>query len=173
VLLRGALETLAVLAAFQVFGLAVAAWSRPPSYPAPPVSATDEEPRLWLVDGFNVLHAGVLSGRDRRDWWTRPRREALLGRIAGFDAPGAEIWVVFDGPRSEADADPGTPAPGVRPVFAPSADAWLLQRVREAAAGSLAVAVVTADRSLADRARHRGARIVSPRAFLARCAGSA
>jgi rRNA-processing protein FCF1 len=53
-------------------------------------------------------------------------------------------------------------------VFAPSADDWLLQAVRDAEEPS-ALVVVTADRQLADRIRHRGARIVSPRTFLARC----
>jgi rRNA-processing protein FCF1 len=33
------------------------------------------------------------------------------------------------------------------------------------------IAVVTADKQLADRARHRGARVYSPRAFLDRCTG--
>ena len=51
-------------------------------------------------------------------------------------------------------------------VFARSADDWLVKRVR--AAGE-PVCVVTSDRQLADRARRRGAEVVSPRRFLARC----
>jgi uncharacterized protein YaiI (UPF0178 family) len=53
-------------------------------------------------------------------------------------------------------------------VFAPSADDWILRELREAS-DPTAIVVVTADRQVADRARHRGARVVSPRAFLERC----
>jgi rRNA-processing protein FCF1 len=56
----------------------------------------------------------------------------------------------------------------VQVVFAPSADDWLLREVRSAENPSRVV-VVTADRSLGDRARHAGASVVSPRDFLARC----
>jgi rRNA-processing protein FCF1 len=56
------------------------------------------------------------------------------------------------------------------PVFAPSADDWLLARVREED-DPTRVVVVTADRKVAGRARQRGARVVSPRDFLERCSG--
>jgi predicted RNA-binding protein with PIN domain len=119
----------------------------------------------WLVDGFNVLHAGVLRGRDRADWWQEPARARLLDRVAGFAEGGAEVCVVFDGARpSPAEAERRHP----RVVFAPSADDWILRELREAA-DPTAIVVVTADRQVADRARHRGARVVSPRAFLERC----
>jgi hypothetical protein len=75
--------------------------------------------------------------------------------------------VVFDGPRPLPAPAEGEAAGAPRIAFAPSADEWLLRRVREAGPG--AVAVVTADRRLADRARARGAQVVSPQAFLARC----
>ncbi|MAE96676.1 MAG: hypothetical protein CL910_18670 [Deltaproteobacteria bacterium] len=128
-----------------------------------------EEPERWLVDGFNVLHVGILSGRERGRWWGGEARTRLLTRIAGFDGEG-ELCVVFDGPEPQ---EPGAQAPNARTrvVFAPSADEWLLAEVRGSRApGTLAV--VTADRKLADRARHRGARVVSPRDFLARCPSS-
>jgi hypothetical protein len=129
----------------------------------------DPAPRIWLVDGFNVVHTtgllGTVEGARRDLWWKAPIREALLERAAAFDDPRAEIWVVFDGPTpvpdDEADAR-------VRQVFAPSADDWLLARVREAPEPD-AVALVTADTRLADRARHRGVRIVSPIEFVRRC----
>ncbi len=138
------------------------------------------EPEVWLVDGYNLLHAGVLRGRDRRGWWTAEAQARAIERIARFDGPG-ELWVVFDrrertrrgdAPGGEAGAratpaDPPGP-PRVRVAFAPSADDWLVRRVREAADPSR-LAVVTADRRLAGRARHRGARVVPPSAFLARC----
>jgi len=121
------------------------------------------EPTIWLVDGYNVLHAAVLGGKDRSEWWTGSRRRELLERVSGFDA---EVWIVFDGPD-----DSGTEAelPGPRCVFAASADDWLVDRVRSAE-DPAAIAVVTADRQVAGRARGRGARIVSPKDFLARCA---
>jgi predicted RNA-binding protein with PIN domain len=118
---------------------------------------------VWLVDGYNVLCAGLLGGNDRSDWWSQARREELIALLERFDEADAEIWVVFDGDREPAAE---SERPGrVRAVFAPSADEWLVQQVREHAR----VAVVTADRKLAGRARHRGARVVSPREFLIRC----
>jgi len=55
----------------------------------------------------------------------------------------------------------------------PSADEWLVARVKQVdeSAEARAVAVVTGDRKVADRARHRGAEIVGPRALLERCTG--
>lgn len=120
----------------------------------------------WLVDGFNVLHVGLLHGRERTGFWRGAERERLLARAARFDDPSAEIWVVFDGPRP---APVGSPLrPGMQVVFAPSADAWLLRSVRQARDPG-ALVLVTADRKLADRARHRGARVAAPRDFLERC----
>ncbi len=132
------------------------------------MSAESSRPshQRWLVDGFNVLHTGVLRGRERGTWWESQARGQLLDRARSFSEEDAELWIVFDGPRpveqrSEGDRDPHV-------VFAPSADEWLLKEVRQAEAPE-SLTVVTADRKLADRARHRGARVVSPRAFLSRC----
>jgi predicted RNA-binding protein with PIN domain len=177
---RGALETTGVLAAFLGFGLAWAALenagaARP--YAPSPMEATTRPAPVWLVDGYNVLCTGLLGGHDRSDWWSEARREELLALLArfdgldgfdglgGFDQADAEIWVVFDGAREPSDT--GERSGPVRVVFAPSADEWLVEQVRVHAE----VAVVTADRKLAGRARHRGARVVSPREFLRRCTG--
>jgi predicted RNA-binding protein with PIN domain len=137
------------------------------------VEDRNDAPSIWLLDGFNVLHAGPLGGRDRSEWWTESRRSELLELAGRFDDPRAEIWVVFDGPRPEPPltADESGPASRPRRVFAPSADEWLLARVR-AAGDPGRVAVVTSDRKLADRARHRGAQVFSPRTFLDRCTGT-
>jgi len=124
--------------------------------------------RLWLVDGFNVLHAAVLKGRDRKGWWRGPARARVLDLAGGLPDPGVEILVVFDG--DDPDDEPDLP-PRVRQIFAPSADDWLVRRVKTAAPG-VPVIVVTADRALAARARHHGAEIVSPREFAARCRAS-
>lgn len=134
--------------------------------PYTPASMAGER---WLVDGFNVLHAGVLRGNDRRGWWREEARARLLERVARFEERAAELWVVFDGPGPGADRERDSERPRV--AFAPSADEWLLDAVRRAP-DPAAVVIVTADRQLADRARHRGARVVSPRAFLARCGAS-
>jgi len=170
----GVLETAVVLGFFVGFGLAWAEaveWAAgpPPAYPWATVDPPNEEPSTWLLDGFNVLHAGPLGGRDRAEWWTAPRRGELLEIAGQFDDPRAEVWVVFDGPHpqpAEAAGEDGRP----RSVFASSADEWLLARVR-AAEDPGRIAVVTADRKVADRARHGGARVYSPREFLDRCNG--
>jgi predicted RNA-binding protein with PIN domain len=160
----GAVQTGTVVAGVLAFGLAwagAAGLARPGPYTPAPMS--DER---WLVDGFNVLHAGVLRGNDRRGWWREEVRARLLERVAAFEDGAAELWVVFDGPGPGAAAERESERPRV--VFAPSADEWLLEAVRDAP-DPASVVLVTADRQLADRARHRGARVVSPRAFLARC----
>ena len=170
---RGVLESIAIAAGFVSAGLAWAAlepdfgrrdeWF-PAVYATSPMACC--EPSIWLVDGYNVLHAGVLGGRDRSRWWTQPRRRELLDRVAGFDA-ATELWIVFDGP--EAPEEPSG-RPGPRCVFATSADDWLVQRVRRADDPSR-IAVVTSDRQVAGRVRSRGAQVVSPMDFLSRCAG--
>jgi predicted RNA-binding protein with PIN domain len=165
------LESLAIVAVFVVAGLAWAAVasqiegrdeSPRPAYSLPAME--ESEASIWLVDGYNVLHAGVLGGRDRSQWWTASRRRELLERVAGFEQ-AAELWIVFDGPE-----DPGADLtqPGPRCVFALSADDWLVDRVRRSDDPSQ-IAVVTADRQVAGRARSRGAQIVSPAEFLSRC----
>ena len=178
--MSGLLETLGVVAGFLVLGLGAAALEQaasatPPAYPTPmeqtpPAESGAQEPAagraaIWLVDGFNVLCTALLGGRDRSSWWSEERRAELLARAALFGEPAAEIWVVFDG----SAPPPGAGEAGrVRAIFAPSADTWLLERLRRRLPEG-EVAVVTADRRLAERARRRGARIVPPREFLASC----
>jgi len=155
----GVFQTLAIVAAFAAGGLAWGALA----YPRAAVARTS-----WLVDGFNVIQVGLLAGGDRTAWWGPARRAELLARAGRLDDPEAEIFVVFDGPRPAEDADQDQRA---RPVFAPSADAWVLERLR-AAPDPGRVLVVTADRRLAERARRRGAQVVAPGEFLARCGSS-
>ena len=143
-----------------------------------PVTPDDEPPAvpsipvIWLVDGFNVLHASVLGGRDRSRWWSASRRLELLCRVREFDDPGAEIWVIFDGPGADSQSSTspaaGSPHASVQTVFAPSADEWLVSRVR-ATPDPSRVVVVTGDRKVAGRARHWGAKVVTPGEFIARC----
>jgi YacP-like NYN domain len=170
--LRGVFEAAGVVALFVAGGLSLAAafggGALPAAAPEPYLSPAVESqrptlPRVWLVDGYNVLNVGLLAGRSREGWWTGPFRNELLGRVQGFEEEAAEIWVVFDG-----TTPPGSGGAGrVRCVFAPSADEWLLGRMRERDPEE--VALVTADRRLAARARDRGVEVVAPAAFLARC----
>jgi len=177
----GVVRTLGVLFGFAAFGMGWASLESvdlaarpstatyPGDVPEPPETsdppAVGATPEVWLVDGFNVLHASLLGGRDRTKWWSEARRGEVLALVRSLQGVGGEIWVVFDGPRPAPDDD-ADPSP-VRQVFAPSADEWLLRRVRESEAPGR-VAVVTGDRRLAGRARHRGALVVSPGEFLAR-----
>lgn len=169
------LRALATIAAFVSIALGTAMYERhfgpdEPRY-APPAVARDPStprppPSLWLVDGFNLLHAAVLrSGDSRKEWWKSPNRERVLELARSFEDRDAELVIVFDG--SEPPAEPDGSA-GPRVVFAAPADDWLLATVK-AAPNPQRVAVVTADRRLADRLRDRGAQVVSPSAFAARC----
>lgn len=182
------LGALAVMAAFIALGAGAYAWgggatrgaaeAAPAAYPRllvndgpePTPAPPSDEPVAWLVDGFNLLHAAVLRGRDRQDWWRAEARERVVDLVRQLEAPGAEVVIVFDG-RRPAD-EPERERPGPQVVFAASADDWLLAAVRRAP-DPARIVVVTADRQLADRARHRGARIVGPTAFRERCGGSA
>ena len=180
--LRGAVEALLVPLAFVALGLgsfglgswggaAPGAGASPAPYSGsivddaqqtPPV---DPELETWLVDGFNVVQVGLLGGRDRSEWWTGPRRFELMARAEAFEHPDAAVWVVFDGGRA---ADPEDSTRRARPVFVPSADDWMVARVRSAPDPGQ-VTVVTADRRLAGRVRHHGGRVASPGEFLGLC----
>ncbi|MAJ60576.1 MAG: hypothetical protein CBC48_11455 [bacterium TMED88] len=136
--------------------------------------ATPREPRglqsagsncEWLVDAYNVIHVTLLGGTDRSRWWTAPVRAQLIER-AGRLPPGAgQIWLVFDGsdPIQPEDAQPG----GLKQIFAPSADEWIVRRLKTSP--DVEQIVVTADRRLAGRCRHHGARILSPGEFVRAC----
>jgi hypothetical protein len=170
------LRALATITAFVALALASAMYERhfrpdEPRY-APPAVARDPSPSrpppsLWLVDGFNLLHAAVLrSGDSRKDWWKSANRERVLELARSFEDRDAELVIVFDG--SEPPSEPAADGSGPRVVFAAPADDWLLATVK-ATPNPHRVAVVTADRRLADRLRDRGAQVVSPTAFAARC----
>lgn len=132
-------------------------------------TTTPAEPRptLWLVDGFNVLHVVLLHGESREAWWQSRGRERVVELARAFDAPDAEVVVVFDGSQPPPAEETGD-ATGPRVIFAAPADDWVLTAVRTAP-DPARVAVVTADRRLAARARHRGAQVVAPGIFAQRC----
>jgi hypothetical protein len=176
-----AARALATIAVFVAIAVGWAAIERglaavdPGSADYPPLavdldpSPARPRPSLWLVDGFNLLHAAVLrSGDSRKEWWKSANRDRVLELARGFDDRDAELVVVFDGNEEPTAAGEAGP----RVVFAAPADDWLLATVK-AAPNPQHVAVVTADRRLADRLRDRGALVVSPSAFAARCRGDA
>lgn len=135
--------------------------------------ALPESVAIWLIDGFNVLHAGFFENQERTQWWTAAHRDRLVERIQQFPQAAEGIWIVFDGPRAPAEDGSNelcrtiADCP-VHRVFSSSADDWLLRRVR-ADESPQRLAVVTGDRPLGNRARHRNAHVVSPRTFLAHC----
>lgn len=142
--------------------------------PTPPGVATLREttPTRWLVDGFNVLNVGLLRGAEREHFWGPDARARLLALADRFP-DAARVVVVFDGGRPvPVDGGGGPGTGGATYLFAPDADAWLLRAVRDSDDPGR-VAVVTADRRLADRARHRGAQVVSPARFLDACGAQA
>lgn len=130
----------------------------------------DAGPRTeWLVDGYNVLQVTLLGGEDRSDWWREPARARLLERVSGLPPDRGRVWVVFDGPDPLPEPE-GEPGP-VQVVFAPSADDWIARRARQRR--DAPCVVVTADRRLAGRCRHAGARIAAPGDFIGACRGEA
>ena len=137
---------------------------------------------LWLVDAYNVLRVSLTGDEQRaapRDaWWGAERRQFLQDLARQLPEPESEVCLVFDAKQlpeaEEADRETRQPdEPLVRSVFAPSADEWIVAAVRARSADDARVRVVTADRPLGNRARSRGAEVVSTEAFIARCRGVA
>ena len=138
-------------------------------------------PPLYLVDGYNFLHAVVLKGRERAAWWSPENQARVVSSIVALladEREGAETWVVFDrrGTAEAVEVDAagkagslGGPSNaevhgGLEVHHAPDADDYIVTRCAELTSRR-EVVVVSADRSLVDRARHRGARGLSPWAF--------
>jgi predicted RNA-binding protein with PIN domain len=129
---------------------------------------------LLIIDGFNVLHAGVLIGRDRAGWWQEAAQRRLIERVEAFANPtNMEIWVVFDRrPDKEEQATNVVSTDSrIRVNYAPSADDWIVEQV-VMLTSQRTVTVVTADRPLRERVRRAGGTLCSPRQFLADCQSS-
>ena len=159
-------------------------------------SHSSMRPRLWLIDGYNVLHAVVLKRKRDVEWWQPEYQQRVLewvtARLETFlpdaeQCSGDAVIIVFDASRTPP-ADTAPQHDVVRIVYAPNADAWMVSRCKEAsqsahdqapswcsASGELhedtggahdrmhpVVRLVTADRSLADRALVHGASTVKP-----------
>ena len=133
----------------------------------------ERSPKSWIVDGYNVLRVN-LSPQSPGNWWNQERRAALTSIASRLPYPDDEIVLVFDArhlaePLLRPPAD--TTRPLVRHVYAPSADDWIVSALRERDPVERTV-VVTADRPLADRARHRGAEVMATDEFVALCGGA-
>lgn len=161
--LAGILEALGIPLLFAAGGTLGYALLLGSSYPPEMAEASR---RLWLVDGYNTLSAGILGGEDRSRWWRGACRERLLEHSSRFREAGAEVWVVFDGGDPSGSRVGADDHPKI--VFAPDADAWLAARVRGSHEPQR-VSVVTNDRRLAGRLRGAGAEVVSPADFLHLC----
>jgi uncharacterized coiled-coil protein SlyX len=133
---------------------------------------------LYLVDGFNLLHAVILRGRERSHWWQVEQQARVVTLAQSFR--GGEVWVVFDARGGERVTGMGTggaftPGSSGHPVevrFAPSADDYIVELCAQLR-GQRQVVVVSADRALIDRARHHGAARLSPWQFAEQCGPTA
>jgi hypothetical protein len=128
-------------------------------------------PPLYLIDAYNFLHAVVLKGRERANWCSSENQARVVSAVAALAVgrQAFEAWVVFDlrSATAGSDASGGAPvggAPGIEVHSAPSADDYIVARCAELS-GRRELCVVSADRSLGDRARRHGARRLSPWAF--------
>ena len=156
---RGILESLLVVSGFAGFGFAWAGLEQRdaarPHYPPPLMEAPPPTPSLWLVDGFNVLHAGARRGRDRAQRWTQPRREQLVALAERFDDAEAQIWIVFDGSGPETPGE--APASRVRRIFARRPTRAARDGSRQP--GACLPRRRDGGRAVASCARHRGAQV--------------
>ena len=116
---------------------------------------------LWLIDGFNLLHACILRGRDRSNWWCQVNQREVAHWVEPL-AKSQEVWLVFD--AREPQEAPWTEVSSASVHFAPDADEFIVRQA-EAHAGERPVHVVTADRSLRDRARRYGVHPIRPWEF--------
>ncbi|MBK5255368.1 MAG: NYN domain-containing protein [Vicinamibacteria bacterium] len=118
---------------------------------------------LYLVDGNNLAHALGLSAGPI------PDREACARAVVAFcRSQGARAVLVLDGPAEKGPTVAGQ-SHRVRVVFGEgrSADDLIL-RVLADSKTPRDFTVVTSDKSLGDRARHRGASLEKAHEFAKR-----
>jgi hypothetical protein len=121
------------------------------------MSVHRDSARLWLVDGFNLLHACFLPEGPRCEWWLPGMRQRVCSELEPI-ASRYPVWVVFDGhctPRALVVSA------SLVVQHAPNADDFIA-RCSSAECLTRPVTVVTADRSLADRCRQHGADVLRP-----------
>jgi predicted RNA-binding protein with PIN domain len=144
-----------------------------------PSNRVESRKNIVLVDGFNLLHAVVLKGRNRNHWWSTKRKAEVLALVECLNAdrlPGCEegekveLMVVFDarGIRSDMDdEDLRLLAHHASVHHAPNADDWIVGMAEAHSADR--VFVVSADRALQDRAARHGTSRLSPWQFANLC----
>mgnify|MGYP003396008136 CR=1 FL=1 len=122
---------------------------------------------ILIIDGFNVLHAAVLVGRDRAGWWQPAAQRRLVERVEQLHLSYPAVWIVFDRrpSTSEVPEDVTSTDSRIRIVYAPSADDWIVQEA-ERLTPQHSVIVVTADRPLRERVRRVKGIVLSPSAVL-------
>src|SRR5262249_535080 len=121
---------------------------------------------ILIIDGFNVLHAVVLVGRDRAGWWQPAAQRRLVERVEQLvDLPYPISRIVFDRDTRHNDAHENVTSNDsrIRIIYAPSADDWIVTEV-ERLSPQHTITVVTADRPLRERVRRGGGTILSPSA---------
>jgi len=119
----------------------------------------------YLVDGNNLAHALGLSVGTLAD------REACARLVSAFcRSRGASATLVFDGPAQKGPLAAGQPQ-RVRILYgeARSADDLILRLLADSKTPR-DFTVVTSDKSLGDRARHRGASLEKAHEFAKRLA---
>lgn len=146
-----------------------------------PDSSIAKPPSMpYLVDGNNLAHALGLSNDGLAD------RESCARTVAAFcGSAGAQATIIFDGPTPErGPATRTTPrtatrtatrtTPRVRVVFgeARSADDLILRLLSDSRTPR-DFTVVTSDKSLGDKARHKGATVERAHEFARRLGRSA
>ncbi|MGO8903193.1 MAG: NYN domain-containing protein [Isosphaeraceae bacterium] len=126
---------------------------------------------LWLIDGYNLMHAAGVLGSDliSREAFRRKRRR-FLNTIA--DAMGAEraheTTVVFDASTPPSDFPLESSYKGMTLIFAledESADARI-ERLIAAHSAPKSLTVVSSDRQIRQAATRRRARTLSADEFL-------
>jgi predicted RNA-binding protein with PIN domain len=120
-------------------------------------------PHLYIVDGYNVLHA-VFPGMTAEE--LEERREWLVGRLASLGAlRGARVVVVFDVRGRRAEACETVPGTAVEVCFAGghyAADAFIARRIAEQPA-DVTVMVVSGDQEVQRTAARAGVHRMTPR----------
>lgn len=106
----------------------------------------------YLVDGNNLAHALGLAHQGL------PDRRGCAATVAAFcSSQGAKATIVFDGP-DRPGPERAAQTPRVRLLFSgpQAADETILRLVSDSKSPRDLI-VVTSDKSLGDKARHRGA----------------
>ncbi len=122
----------------------------------------------YLVDGNNLAHALGLSNDGLAD------RESCARKVAVFcGSAGAQATIIFDGPAPDRGLA-SRPTPRLRVVFgeARSADDLILRLLSDSKTPR-DFTVVTSDKSLGDKARHKGATVQRAHEFARRLGRSA